>query len=445
MADNSRNELRELVDSPNETLAVEYKGWLDFGSAEARADTARHIAALANYGGGNIVFGVNDDMEFTGPNPFPKVVYDRDMIAGIVKKYLQPPFQCDVRIVKSAAGNEHPVVIVPPHGATPICAKADGPMRKGILQGVYYTRKPGPESAAILTAGEWAPIIRRCAMHERAAILGAIDAALRGAHKGPDALADALRLWHDAAHAAFLKAVEKENTRPLLAKSHYHLTYAIQRSDDQYADANRLLEILHQVNSEVNDLVHTGLSMFYIYTKPGLAPSFETDAASGQGEHDFLECRLLRESDAEMWRVAADGKATLMREYWEDGTDFSGMRRAKPGALFSPNTMAESLAEFIRHARGFAERFDLPTTVSFRCEWHGLAGRIAYDPNARWMSGLPAHADHRVASGTWPVSALAETWPEIVAELGGPVARLFGLETAFTPQWVLGEAPKWRR
>jgi hypothetical protein len=38
---------------------------------------------------------------------------------------------------------------------------------RGITQGVHYTRKPGPESAPILTASEWAPIIRRCVMHER--------------------------------------------------------------------------------------------------------------------------------------------------------------------------------------------------------------------------------------------------------------------------------------
>lgn len=350
-------------------------------------------------------------------------VYNRDLIARIVKKYLQPPFQCDVRIVKSSAGNDHPIVAVPPHGAAPICAKADGPNTdgkpKGIAQGTYYTRKPGPESAPILTAEEWAPIIRRCAMHDRAAVLGAIDAALRGAAH-PGANIDALRLWHD------------------------QLSYAIQRSDSQRVNANYLREILHQVNSEVRDLVRTGFSMFYIYTTPDLAPSFNADPASGQGDHDFLECQVLQESDVEMWRVSTDGEATLIREYWEDSTDFSGMPRAHPGELFSPNTLAQALAEFLRHARGFAERFDTPTTVSFLCEWHGLAGRTAYDPNARWRNSTGARTDHRVASGTWPVIALAQDWSEIVADLGGPVARLFGLETAFTPEWVLGQAAKWR-
>src|SRR5450755_143840 len=123
-----KNELRELVDSPNETLDTEYKEWLDLAdNTEARADTARHIAALANHGGGRIVFGFTDSMEICPPNPFSKVTYDHDLIAGIVKKYLEPTFHCDVQIVRSTAGKDFPIVIVPPHGAVPICSNAGGP------------------------------------------------------------------------------------------------------------------------------------------------------------------------------------------------------------------------------------------------------------------------------------------------------------------------------
>jgi hypothetical protein len=35
---------------------------------------------------------------------------DRD--ADCLKKYLEPTFQCDVETVRSAAGNDHPMVIV---------------------------------------------------------------------------------------------------------------------------------------------------------------------------------------------------------------------------------------------------------------------------------------------------------------------------------------------
>ena len=42
-----KSEYQELVDAPNETLEVEYKSWLDLSENGARADLARHIAAIA--------------------------------------------------------------------------------------------------------------------------------------------------------------------------------------------------------------------------------------------------------------------------------------------------------------------------------------------------------------------------------------------------------------
>jgi hypothetical protein len=90
---------KALLDDPNEILEVEYKSWLDLSSNEVRADLARHIAALANYGGGSIVFGFTNTMQFAGPNPFPSPNCDTDLIASVIKKYLEPTFQCEVRYV----------------------------------------------------------------------------------------------------------------------------------------------------------------------------------------------------------------------------------------------------------------------------------------------------------------------------------------------------------
>lgn len=71
-----KGELQELVDDPNETLDSEYKSWLDLSNSASRADLARHIAALANHGGGAMVLGFTDATphEFAGPNPYPNVM-----------------------------------------------------------------------------------------------------------------------------------------------------------------------------------------------------------------------------------------------------------------------------------------------------------------------------------------------------------------------------------
>jgi hypothetical protein len=451
-----RNELQDLVDDPNETLDFEYKSWLDLGDSAARADLARHIAALANHGGGAIVFAFTDATppQFAGPNPYPKVVCDRDTVAGIVKKYLEPTFQCDVLMIRSAVGNEHPVIVVPAHGAVPICSKASGPevsgKPSGITQGTYYTRKPGPESAPITSSVDWAPIIRRCAMHDRASVLSAINAALIGSGSGGSSIEETLNQFHEATHTAFLKDAQRKTTLPELAKWHYQLSYAIDRADRQELDLNYLPNALRQVNSEVRDLVRTGWSMMHVFDRPDIAPYFNSDAATGQGDKEFLECALLRDPEprvnaADMWRVTPSGMTTLIRTYWEDDLELNAANRRKPGTWFSPNMLALSLAEFIRHARGYAERFESPTTVSFRCEWRGLEGRHVDDPFGPWSRHPPASTGHRIKSGTWPVTTLTSDWPGIVANLGAPVARMFDVGNVFTSQWITGECPKWLR
>ena len=53
---------RELVEIPQERLDAEYKSWMDLNGNEARAKVAKHLCALANGGGGFLVFGFDDDM-----------------------------------------------------------------------------------------------------------------------------------------------------------------------------------------------------------------------------------------------------------------------------------------------------------------------------------------------------------------------------------------------
>jgi hypothetical protein len=87
-------------------------------------------------------------------------------------------------------------------------------------------------------------------------------------------------------------------------------------------------------------------------------------------------------SIADLWRASPDGKVTVVRDYRED--IFVPSAGMAPGSFLSPNWMVRSLAEIVRHARAFTERFENPVSVSFRCEWHGLQGRILHSPNTLW-------------------------------------------------------------
>ena len=236
------DEISELVDAPEERLEVEYKAWMEF-TPKHRADIARHIAAIANFGGGHIVFGIQDDMTSCGVAP-ERFVLNHNVVASISKKYLEPSVPCDVRVVKSLSGVEHPIIYVPPHGPTPVCAKANGPeidgKVRGIVAGTYYLRKTGPESAAIVTAAEWRDVIRRCALHDRAAILAAVTAALadnatpRAAPAGRKELED----WAAAADHEYLRQAEKKEFAAPIQDCRLQLSYAIEGAGAEALPAN---------------------------------------------------------------------------------------------------------------------------------------------------------------------------------------------------------------
>jgi predicted HTH transcriptional regulator len=54
------SDLSELVAGRSEDLGVEYKAWMDTSQPHVRAKLARHIAALANDGGGYLIFGADN-------------------------------------------------------------------------------------------------------------------------------------------------------------------------------------------------------------------------------------------------------------------------------------------------------------------------------------------------------------------------------------------------
>lgn len=427
----ARDELRALLDDPQEIEAVEFKSWMDLSDPLSKAKLARHIAALSNYGGGYIVFGF-EPVALTPCAPAPHLAakINSDIVVGIVDTYLSPTFHCEVTQVVSSAGSIHPVIHIPPHGTAPICAKRNGPDTKGVPQGIaagsYYVRKPGPKSEAVRTAEEWAPIIRRCVMHERANLLDALSAALRIAPEPPQS--DLLETWHHAAHSEFLRQVERVGD-DLLKRSHLQLSYRVIATDGQQLSPGGLSRVLAEVNHEVHDLVATGWSMFSTYNEQ---LEWTADAGTGTDE-DFVELSLIGISNiasaSDFWRVSPSGLVTLIREYWEDGSFVEEKYGKKPGTILDPALMIRSLAELVRHAKAFAERFSSAREVEFRCQWRGLSGRRPFlTQRYGHILGHSTGRDERVATGRFPVGELGGDWPEVVARLADPLARSLGIE-----------------
>jgi Putative DNA-binding domain len=171
--------LANIVDHRNEEPDIEYKSWMNLSDSEYKSKLAKHLCALANYGGGWIVFGIADDGTHAEPHPVDLKGYSQDIINGIVSRYLTPSFHCNVYFVTSTlTKKKYPIVRVPPHGAQPVCAKTDGPLidkrRVGVTQGVHYIRTSGPKSIPIDRPELWKDVLHRCVLAERSQLLSSI-------------------------------------------------------------------------------------------------------------------------------------------------------------------------------------------------------------------------------------------------------------------------------
>jgi transcriptional regulator with XRE-family HTH domain len=277
-------------------------------------------------------------------------------------------------------------------------------------------------------------------------------AALRRVSRDDPSLEHAVQKWHEAGERRYESLIDTQvadrGDAAFLTKNHFHLSYGIETTDKQELDPATLTDVLRRTNDEVHDLVRTGWSMFYIFTRDVIRPYTMVDATSGKGDKDFLECSLQNESitgATDLWRVSADGYATLLRGYFEDRNDLAKSLNSSPGAFISPNWLVRDLSELVRHARAFASQFSDAKLVSFRCEWRGLTNRRIADPMAMWGPyQFDKGAEARVSSGSWTVAQLGEKWPLIVATLAGPVMRAAGIGQIVNADWVKGQAGRWR-
>ena len=77
-------DLSDLLGGKSEDPSVEYKAWMDTSTNEAKAKLAKHIAALANHGGGYLVFGVEDSTrEPLGETTFDRANFSQRRLAEI--------------------------------------------------------------------------------------------------------------------------------------------------------------------------------------------------------------------------------------------------------------------------------------------------------------------------------------------------------------------------
>lgn len=160
----SERGLRQLLDFPREDMATELKDWLDLDDAAVRAKLAKEFIALANHGGGVLLFGfaeIQSGWQASGKCPYNLERYGQDAINNILKRHAEPVFECMVHHLTSSSGTPHVVIDIPGGHIAPISARRS-PKGSGLTDFTYYIRRPGPESAPPQNGREWEELIHRC-------------------------------------------------------------------------------------------------------------------------------------------------------------------------------------------------------------------------------------------------------------------------------------------
>ena len=456
------NALQDLVDNPRETMDVEVKSWIDFSDPSVKPKIARHLAALANNGGGYLVFGFNDDLTRDQNYPASLEKYSRDYFSSIVKRYLTPTFQCDVLRLANELGHETPIIRVPSHGSVPIVSKRDGPINSshkpsGIRSGTYYIRKAGPESAPIVGAGEWLPLIRRCVLNDRESLLRSFSDIVDLNKHNITESSERLDHWHSQSKGRFDKVASECETGGWnipITDNCYQLSYLISVENEETLPVDSIRQILERVNRGVRDTIESGWSMFYQFHGRDTMARFHPERTDGSGI-DVFESNLVHTMNSEIsvglpdyWRVTPDGRATIVRLYLEDQPNVCIARKTDPGTWISLTYLVAEMTELVTHARLLSKELASSRSVQFRCTWNGLKNRQLsdFDPLTAFQlyEGYIASANARTTSGEWNTSVLATEWPRVVSALLSPMLRLFGYETC-NPQWIEQVVSNYRR
>jgi hypothetical protein len=441
MSDNSIDEvlLARLIDRAKESIDVEHKCWIDLSSDEVRANTARHIAALANTGGGWLIFGLDDNGGYSEPYPENIAPWDQDAVNGIVKRYLSPSFECKVyRVTSKVNGQVYPVMRVPSHGVVPICSKADGPQRErkvqGINQGVHYIRRPGPESAPISSPDQWRDLIHRCMINERDALLSSISrlfdrpVAVTAPPPLEELLDEGINLWRIGQLPQGWRVDPKKN----------HVAFAFRfTKGDGAAVADVPLQTLRCYVGEASNAASSEARF-------GWAPFQALGGISDATVSLLRDGREALASDQiaavgryvafpELWRIARDGRGIQMLAYHEDSSWVEESVNSRvtpppwgPGRFLSPRLQARIVFALVAFVRLMAQCFPDAARVELVVDYQGLVGRQLKDTSIlyRWH-GSSSVEGRRLTVETSPEALIGGGTAEAVAKLLSGITILF--------------------
>lgn len=427
------DQIQELIQRPQESLAVELKAWLDPSTAKDQAKIVKGALALRNYGGGYLLIGFDDitsePLFSSAPNDV-KTRFHIDIIQSLISKYASDLFEVSVEFPEYQE-QEFPVIIVPSGIKTPVVTKSDlpnpsQPSKFLIKADTVYVRSLHSNNKPSTTQAkgqDWSSLIERCFDNREADIARFIRRHLKDLKTGideitqepPDRLAEFV-LQSEQRY----KSVVQERSLDISEYGEWEVAFIIDGQVSDYEATHKFLDLLHYSNPQ-----YTGWPVWLDtrrfakedrpYVVDGMWEALCNRSISSFPRIDFM-------------RLDPKGRFFLQRPL-ED--DLSYNDRVKPltqlDFLLPITRTAEAIAVGIKFAQAMGCPED-STRLKFQFKWTRLKNRQLTNwasPNRFFFGGQTAYQDNVAPVVNVPLDSPASTIFQYVDEATKPLFRLF--------------------
>ena len=416
--------LNRLLEYPTESPAVEYKDWLDLTTNHGRATLAKHAIALANHGGGHIVLGFDESghtLQSHGP-PAEIAEVTQDRVNESVRRYVDPAFHCQLRLMSHPeTAVEHPIIVVPGGFPVPVMSKRD---ESGVIrQYRCYIRKQGPRSEEPQNGAEWRELLDRCVREGRAEMLDAIRSIVMGRTEFQDlatSVQNELRQFCSDGRTRWQQLTSSlEQDDPARFPVGY---YEVGVFLGPLAETANLNETRRKLDEARASMPPHGWPLFLNIPRDDMKQRPQGDCLEAWLGLPYSGRTLFGPDVSDFWQASKDGKLYSIRGFWEDGPQ-TGYRQK---CLHVPDTLrrfAELLVFAARYAQSFGEAGQF--VVSFR--FTGLEGRNLIVGRSPWPWQRVCRTDTWETAEQVAVQQVDENLVELVHTLSTPLFEMFDL------------------
>lgn len=420
-------DVRTLLDAPRETLGVEHKTWLDLADQHGRGTLAKAIIALANHGGGYVVIGIAEEdggaRRRAVPRPATIAAYSQEVIAVIVKKFVDPVFDCELQFENDPDTGVELAILNVPGGIPDIVMSKSGVPDGPIKEFRIYMRKPGPASEMPTTIPEWRALFDRCVKARQSEMLDAIRSIVTGAPSEPEGglidRPEVTRAFMDDCRERWQRLIETTPPNSGARMPHGYWEVGITFNGD--FEKPSLIELDRRLRA-AESVKHTGWPTFLYMTREPFTPS---PVDGGIQAWIYEPGRDAQPAHTDFWRYTQDGQGYMIRGHGEDE-----LERIGAGNGFDVATPSWRVGEAILQASRMAALFDGVTSIDFTVRFTGMAGRrlISVGNRNRWVrEGRVIRQDSYEASASFEPDQIPAELPEVVHRLLSPLYELFGL------------------